>query len=471
MTSPTTDNALRPRRRLALHWKILIGLLVGAVLGIGANVLATRPVTPGVVDQFDQDQNGIHDRLDWVAANVADPLGRVFLRLIFMVVIPLVFSALALGALEMGDLGRLGRVGLRTLGFAVLLSAIAVALGLLLVNTIRPGYAISEEQGQVLRTHYMNGANDAVAKARLAKPLRDTLLDIIPENPLQEMVGALDASSKGNGMLAVMFFALTFGVAIIFARDRCETLVGWLEGLNAVSVAIIHFAMRLAPVGVACLVFAATARVGLALVPPLLGFMFTVVLGLTIQLCVVYPLVLWWSGRSPAEFFRGASEAMFTAFGTSSSNATLPTSLEVAQKNLHLPRDISNFVLTIGATGNQNGTALYEGVVVLFLAQVFRVDLTLGQQLVVVLMSVLAGIGTAGVPGGSLPLVVVVLQSVGVPGEGIGIILGVDRVLDMYRTVLNVTGDLTIAACVAGEGTEEDRLEAVTDESEPVVKP
>jgi len=242
-----------------------------------------------------------------------------------------------------------------------------------------------------------------------------------------------------------------FGVAIIFARDQCQTLIGWLEGLNAVSMVIIGFAMRLAPVGVACLVFAVTARLGLSFFPPLLGFVATVLLGLAIQLFVVYPLVLWWwAGRSPGEFFRDISDVMVTAFGTSSSNATLPTSLRAAQENLGLSREISNFVLTIGATGNQNGTALYEGVVVLFLAQVFRVDLTLGQQLTVVLMSILAGVGTAGVPGGSLPLIVVVLQSVGVPGEGIGIILGIDRILDMCRTVLNVTGDLAIAACVSG---------------------
>jgi DAACS family dicarboxylate/amino acid:cation (Na+ or H+) symporter len=449
--TPAPSSPPAKRNHAALHWQILAGLLLGAVLGISANVLAARPVVPGVVDPHDQDQNGVDDRLDWAATNLADPVGKIFLRLIFMVVIPLVFSALALGALEMGDVGRLGRVGLRTLGYTLLLSAAAVALGLLLVNVIRPGRTISEEQGRMLRAHYARGTDDTLAKARQAKPLRDTLLDIIPENPLQEMVGALDASSKGNGMLAVMFFALLFGVAIIFARDRCQTLIGWLEGLNAVSMVIIHFAMRVAPVGVACLVFAATARLGLALVPPLLGFMFTVILGLATQLLVVYSLVLWWSGWSPREFFRGVSDAMFTGFGTSSSNATLPTSLEVAQQNLGLPRDISNFVLTIGATGNQNGTALYEGVVVLFLAQVFHVDLTLGQQLMVVLMSVLAGVGTAGVPGGSLPLVVVVLQSVGVPGEGIGIILGVDRILDMCRTVLNVTGDLTIAACVAGK--------------------
>jgi DAACS family dicarboxylate/amino acid:cation (Na+ or H+) symporter len=208
--------------------------------------------------------------------------------------------------------------------------------------------------------------------------------------------------------------------------------------------------MRLAPYGVACLVFAMTARLGLTLVPPLLGFMATVLIGLALQMAVVYPLALWlFAKRSPWAFFRDISDAIVTAFGTSSSNATLPVSLRVAEENLRLPRSVSNFVLTIGATGNQNGTALFEGVVVLFLAQVFHVELTLVQQVTVVLMAMLAGIGTAGVPGGSLPLVVVVMQSVGVPGEGIGIILGVDRLLDMCRTTLNVTGDLAIAACVA----------------------
>jgi DAACS family dicarboxylate/amino acid:cation (Na+ or H+) symporter len=223
-------------------------------------------------------------------------------------------------------------------------------------------------------------------------------------------------------------------------------------------MAIIQFAMLLAPLGVACLVFSMTARLGFALFPPLLGFMGTVLLGLALQLVVVYPLALWFIGkRSPVAFFRGVSDAMLTAFGTSSSNATLPTALRVAEEELHLPREIANFVLTIGATGNQNGTALYQGVVVLFLAQVFHVELSLGQQIAVVCMCILAGVGTAGVPGGSLPMIVVVMQSVGVPGEGIGLILGVDRLLDMCRTVLNVTGDLTIAVCVA-PGTSSKNL-------------
>jgi len=383
-------------------------------------------------------------------AGIADPLGKIFLRLIFMVVVPLVFSALALGVAGLGDTRRLGRVGFRALLFTLGLSACAVVLGVTLVNVIHPGRYLSEDQRNELNERYGADAQKALIAAKQAKPLRDILLDIIPENPLQEMVGAVDGSSKGNGMLAVMFFSLVFGIAMIFVPEKTKTLKSLLEGLFAVCMTIIGFAMRLAPYGVACLVFAMTARLGLALAAPLLGFMATVLLGLALQMAVVYPLVLWlFARRSPWLFFREISDAIVTAFGTSSSNATLPTSLRVAEENLRLPRDVSHFVLTVGATGNQNGTALFEGVVVLFLAQVFHVELTIAQQITVVLMAMLAGVGTAGVPGGSLPLVVVVMQSVGVPGEGIGIVLGVDRILDMCRTTLNVAGDLTIAACVA----------------------
>jgi DAACS family dicarboxylate/amino acid:cation (Na+ or H+) symporter len=198
---------------------------------------------------------------------------------------------------------------------------------------------------------------------------------------------------------------------------------------------------------------------GWAIVIPLIGFVATVLIGFAIQLFVVYPIILiLLTRRSPREFFRLIQEAMWTAFGTSSSNATLPVALRVAEDNLKIRPEVSKFVLTIGATGNQNGTALYEGVVVLFLAQAFGVDLSLGQQITVVLMSILAGIGTAGVPGGSIPMIVVVMTSVGVPAEGIGIILGIDRILDMCRTVLNVTGDLTLATCVNQGLREEEKL-------------
>jgi DAACS family dicarboxylate/amino acid:cation (Na+ or H+) symporter len=287
------------------------------------------------------------------------------------------------------------------------------------------------------------------------KPLREIVIDMVPQNPLQEMVGAIDGSSKGNGMLAVMVFSLLLGAAIAANPTTCRPLVGWLEAWNTVAMTVIRWGMAWAPMGAGCLVFATVSRLGVEAIVSLAWFAITVLAGFAIQLAVVYPIVLRTLSRfRPMDFFRRSSEALQVAFGTSSSNATLPTALRVAEHDLGLRRDAARFVLTIGATGNQNGTALFEGVVVLFLAQVFGVELSAGQQLQVVLMAMLAGIGTAGVPGGSLPLVAVIAQSVGVPAEGIGLILGVDRLLDMCRTVLNVTGDLVVAACVAGSAGE-----------------
>ena len=439
-----------PGRQIPLHIKILVGLLIGAAFGLGANFYDESHPPPDT-----EHPTAFHTSLHFFADNFTDPVGQVFLRLMFMVVLPLVFSALSLGVAELGDVRRLGWVGLRTFGFTAVLSTSAVVLGIGLVNMVQPGKALPVEKREQLKARYAERAGTAMSQAAAvhdqgtAAIVRQTFLNTIPENPLKEMVGAFDGTAKG-GMLAVMFFSLMFGLAITKEPERCRTLIAWLEGLNSVAMTIIGFAMRMAPLAVGCLVFGITSRMGLSILPPLLGFASVVILGLAIQLVVVYSLVLWAFGSvPPLAFFRGVSEAMLTAFGTSSSSATLPTAMRVAQNNLHLERDVANFVLTIGATGNQNGTALYEGVVVLFLAQAFGVELTLAQQVVVVMMSVLAGIGTAGVPGGSLPLIVGVLNSVGVPGEGIGIILGIDRFLDMSRTVLNVTGDLTIAACVA----------------------
>ena len=247
-----------------------------------------------------------------------------------------------------------------------------------------------------------------------------------------------------------MVFAVFFGVALAQVRRDKETLVEVFEGIQRVSMKIVDWAMALAPYGVAALMYSLTAKSGFAVVPRLGGYVGVVVGGLAIQQFLVYPAILKWLGRvPPVEWFFRVREVMLTAFSTASSNATLPTSLETAQSKLGIAPRIGNFVLTVGATGNQNGTALFEGVTVLFLAQVFGVELTLGQQVTVVLMSILAGVGTAGVPGGSLPLIVIVLQTVGVPPEGIGIILGVDRFLDMCRTTLNVTGDLVGATVIA----------------------
>lgn len=456
--APESRELLQPApvvpRKVPLHTKIVIGLTLGAGLGIAANLLAQRV---GV----DNDANGLGDWLDLTVYWV-EPVGKVFLRLMFMVVLPLVFSALSLAVVEIGDVRKLGRMGLRTLGYTAILSGSAVLIGLLLVNTIQPGKSlpkevrdrIVEKKDEAPREKTEKEKDDPAAKAienaAKSKPIRDTLVDLIPENPLQEMVGALDGSSKGDGMLAVMVFALIFGVAITLTPDKCAGLVSWLEGLNAVAMTVIGFAMRLAPVGAGCLVFAVTAKLGLSAVYTLAWFVGTAVLGLALHLFGVYSIVLsLFSRKRPRDFFRETREAMLVAFSTSSSSATLPTAIKVAEQDLKLPPRVANFVLTVGATGNQNGTALFEGVVVLFLAQVMGVDLTVAQQFQVVLMAVLAGVGTAGVPGGSIPLIVVVMQSVGVPGEAIGLIIGVDRLLDMCRTVVNVLGDLVITTCVA----------------------
>ncbi|MCU0962976.1 MAG: dicarboxylate/amino acid:cation symporter [Pirellulaceae bacterium] len=448
--SPQVDPPPARRGGVPLHTRILVGLLLGLAAGLAAHAWYARPEAGAVADQRDQDINGVDDRLDWVALNVADPVGRVFLRLVLMVVLPLIISALALAVIEIGDFRRLGSVGLKTLLLTLLLSGMAVTIGVVLVNTLRPGERLSAEKRNALAAQYASNAADSVAQSRQAKSLKDTLLDIIPQNPLQEMVGALDGSSPGNGILAVMFFALVFGAAIARVGRPAATLVQVLEGTYAASMQVIDWAMQLAPLGVACLVFAMAARLGGEVFVTLIWFLAAVMLGFAIQLGLVYPLVLVLAGRvRPWAFFRAIESAMLTAFATSSSSATLPVALRVAEERLRLPPAIARFVLTIGATGNQNGTALYEGVVVLFLAQVFGVDLSLGQQITVVLLSVLAGVGTAGVPGGSIPMIVLVLQSIGVPGESIAIILGIDRICDMCRTTLNVTGDLVLATCVS----------------------
>lgn len=416
---------------------ILVGLGLGLALGLAANVWQRQVAdTPPVVA---------------AATWVADVVGNLFLRLMFVAVLPLVFSALALAVVEMGDLRKLGRIGLRTLLFSALLSGTAVLIGLGLVNLIQPGKVLSAAGRDALVAREAAATERVLEKAGAAKPLARVLIDLVPQNPLQEMAGAIDGSSPGNGMLAVMVFSLLVGAAIASRPDRGGPLVAWLEAWHAVAMTLIGWALAVAPIGAGCLVFTMAARLGFDVVLSLFWFAATVLAGLGLQLVLVYPLVLRvFAGRSPASFLRNAAPAMEVAFGTSSSNATLPTALKVAEDGLRLPRDTARFVLTVGATGNQNGTALYEGVVVLFLAQVYGVELSTAQQVQVVLMSILAGIGTAGVPGGSLPLIAVLARSVGVPAAGIGLIFGVDRLLDMCRTVLNVTGDLVVASCVAG---------------------
>lgn len=432
------DVPTRKRTQLALHWQILMGLVCGATAGLTARFL-WPPLTIGQPNP----------RLAWVVDNVAQPIGQVFLRLILMVVVPLVFSALVLGVVGVGDVRKLGRMGLRALIYTLILSTASVLIGAGLTNLLRPGARLPADKVAELQQRFARGADETVTQARQAKSLRDTLLDLIPKNPLQEAVGALDGSSPGSGMLGVMVFAVAFGVALVLVPERTGPLIAVLEGLYDVVMKVIGLAMRLAPLGVAGLVFSLTAMLGVEILQTLAWYVLTVICGLVLQTFGVYSVVVGLLARmSPRQFFSRISEAMLTAFATSSSNATLPTSLRVAEEKLGISRKVASFVLTVGSSANQNGTALYEGVTVLFLAQVFGIELSWTQQFTVLLMAVLAGVGTAGVPGASLPLVVLVLQAAHVPGEAIGIIMGVDRLLDMCRSSVNVTGDMAIALCV-----------------------
>jgi dicarboxylate/amino acid:cation (Na+ or H+) symporter, DAACS family len=410
------------------HTKILLGLLAGVILGLIAHKLGPNAAF-----------------IDGVVKNVANPLGQLFLRLIFMIVVPLVFSSLVLGVLELGDIRRIGRIGLRTLGYTVVASGLSVLIGVGLVNLVKPGAGVDPGVRTELTSTFASGSKVAIENAAKAKHWTESLLSLIPRNPL---AAAVDAFS--GEMIALMVFALMFGVALSMVRDEStEPFVGVMQAMQRASMKIVDWAMTLAPLGVAALMFAMTAKSGFDLIPRLGKYVAVVVVGLGIQLIVVYGIILRASGVSPVTWFKRCEEVFLTAFSTASSNATLPTTLRTSEEKLGIPPRIGSFVLTVGATGNQNGTALFEGVTVLFLAQVFGVSLTFGQQVTVVFMSILAGIGTAGIPGGSLPLIVLVLQSVGVPAEGIGIILGVDRFLDMCRTVLNVIGDLVCATFVA----------------------
>lgn len=423
-----------------LHTKILIGLAVGVIAGVSVNRLL----------------GGDHPTVVWIVDNITQPIGQLFLRALLMIVVPLVFSSLVVGIAGIGDIRKLGRVGLKSFGYCLVISAISVIIGLTLANTIKPGKRIDPNTSAALQQRYANDATKTVEAAKQAsstsKPLMAVVETIVPKNPFFAVGGKEDAN-----MLHLMFFALVIGIAITLLPNTVTApLLLVLQGIYEITAKIIEMIMKVAPYAVACLLFNNTARFGLDLLQALGWFVLTVLLGLSLHMFGVYSLSVYFLSRlSPLEFFRRIKTVILTAFSTSSSNATLPTALRVSEQNLGVPPEINSFVLTVGATANQNGTALYEGVTVLFLAQLAGVDLTLGQQLMVVYLAILGGIGTAGVPSGSIPFIIGVLVTINVNPALIAIILGVDRILDMCRTTLNVTGDITAATFVArSEGYE-----------------
>ncbi|HLG16749.1 MAG TPA: dicarboxylate/amino acid:cation symporter [Blastocatellia bacterium] len=449
-TTDLKDTTRDRPKGLALHTRILIGLAVGVASGLAVNAGA----------------GGGNSKVAWVISNITEPVGQLFLRLLLMIVVPLVFSSLVVGVAGIGDIRKLGRVGLKAFAYTVVISAVSVAIGLTLANTIRPGNRIDPSTAAALQARYGSDANKQVEEAQKGGATDSAMMQVVktlvPANPIAAIAG-LKPNPSGTikddtpNMLHLMFFALILGVAVTLVKPSVAgPLVRGLEALYEISAKVIDLVMKVAPFAVACLLFNNTARFGLDLLGALGWFMVTVLVGLALHMFGVYSLSVYFLSRiSPLEFFRRIKTVMLTAFSTSSSNATLPTALRVSEQNLGVPREINSFVLTIGATANQNGTALYEGVTVLFLAQLAGVDLTLGQQVVVAYLAILGGIGTAGVPSGSIPFIVVVLATIGVNPALIAIILGVDRILDMCRTTLNVAGDITAATYVArSEGYE-----------------
>ncbi|GMV06658.1 MAG: glutamate:proton symporter [Gemmatimonadota bacterium] len=405
-----------------LHTKIALGLVFGALVG-------------SLTNAFFGDAAWVR----WVTDNVAYPVGQVFLRMLFMTVVPIVFTSIALGVAGIGDMKTLGRLGGRTFGYFALSTLIAATIGLTLVNTVRPGGGLPADTRDELMARF---SSEGLAQSGPAEFGISTFVNIVPRNPVQ--------AAADMDMLALIFFSLIFGAALtMIPKEKADPVLAVLDGIGEAVIRIIDMAMKLAPYGVFALIFGITSQFGWSILQQLGMYIVVVIVGLLIHATVgISALVKVFGKMSPVTFWKSVNAPMITAFSTSSSMATLPTSIATAEQELDVQPKIAGFVLPLGATMNMNGTSLFEGVTVLFLAQVFGVDLNIGQQIVVVVLAVLTAIGAAGVPGGSLPLMMLVMATVGVPPEGIAIVLGADRVLDMTRTTLNVCGDISASVYI-----------------------
>lgn len=417
------------------HWYILGGLLAGAIVGIIANLSVAG-------------NDAAKEILNTIIDGVAHPVGQIFLRLLFIVVVPLVFASLAGGVASLGDLSKLGKMGGRTLLYFLITSAFAATMGIMLLGLARPGDGFDTTARETLMKSYASATSEIQSRTQtVVAPgtlgVVNQLLDMfVPRNITRAIVDMQ--------MIPLIVFSLLFGAALTkIQKEKQLLMITWLDGFTEAMINIVGFAMKLAPVAVFCLIFSVTARFGLDLLQKLGIYVLLILLGYALQLFVLYPVLLkFLAKRNPVQFLSDSMEIIITAFSLSSSNGTLPTSLRVSETKLGIRPQVASFVLPLGATMNMNGTALFEGGVVLFLAQVFGIELSIGQQILVVALCVISAIGVAGVPGASLPLLMIVMAQVGVPPDGLAIILGVDRILDMGRTVTNVMGDVVCAGYI-----------------------
>lgn len=404
-------------KKSKLTTKILIGLFLGIIVGL---LLSSIPD---------------------IATTYIKPFGDLFLNLIKMIIVPLVLSSLVIGAASMGDMKKLGRVGGKTLSYYLLTTAVAVFIGLLLGNIFQPGIGIEMD------------VDTSAVEAAEAPSIAKTLVNMVPSNPIQAMVDA--------NMLQIIVFALFLGVAITAVGEKGKSLYNFFDSLAEVMYKVTAFVMNFAPIGVFSLITPVVATNGPSVLLPLLKVIIAVYLGCILHSLITYSTTVKIFGKmSPKKFFKAVLSPATVAFSTSSSSGTLPVSMKTAQEDLGVSESISSFVLPLGATINMDGTALYQGVCALFVAQIYGLDLTISQQLTIILTATLASIGTAGVPGAGFIMLTMVLQSVGLPLEGSALIAGIDRILDMARTSINVVGDLSASVVIAATEGELENPEA-----------
>lgn len=436
--------------------RILLGLVIGAVAGLAT--LAIGRFAPGFLDFMRK-----------VSTQVFDPLGQVFLRMLFFVVIPLVFSSLATGVVQLGRLDRLGPLAGRTFALFFLNMAIGVGLGLVMMNVVQPGNHLDAAAKARLLAEYGGAAQQHIATHAAAPAVNVmTFVDMfMPKNLLGAVAGHSD-STLGAVLPLILFAILVGAVGTQLAEEKRRKLQEFLDLMSELMTGIVHFALRLAPYAVPAMIYSVIVKIGVDILIALGVFAVGCIAVMLLHLFGTMSLWLkFWTDRRPLQFFRDIRAVLVTAFSTSSSSATLPAALDCARETLKLRPSVSGFVLPLGTTMNMSGTALYEGCVVLFVAQVFGVDLTIVQQLTLLVLAVFSAVAVAGIPGGSLPLIAGLLVTFNIPAEGIGIVLGVDRLLDMARTMTNVGADLVTTAVV---DRQETRAEARAIPPEPSVK-
>ncbi|MCI4444916.1 MAG: dicarboxylate/amino acid:cation symporter [Candidatus Aminicenantes bacterium] len=400
-------------KRLSLPTKIFIGLFLGVVVGL---IFGPK-------------------------ARSIEFIGTIFIRLITMVVVPLVFFSLAMGTASLGDLKKLGRVGLKTFIYFTLTTAIAIIIGLIVANIFQPGTGLKEGVKQELLKNYQQTAQNKLSFLQEKPSLLSVLINIVPTNPLKAM-------AEGD-MLQVIFIALLFGLCLtLIVPEKSRPLIQFFEGANEAVLQMVNLVMKFAPYGVLALLASIIGQFGLGILLTLVKYVLVTILGLAIHGLVIDGLLVRFLGKmKPGKFFRGISEAMVIAFSTSSSNATIPVAIECLDE-LKVKKEYSSFIIPLGATINMDGTALYQGVAAIFISQIYGIHLTFSAQATIVLMALLASVGTAGVPGAGMIMLAMVLKQIGIPLEGVALILGVDRLLDMCRTTINMIGNMATAVII-----------------------